>query len=98
MEIALLCIAATAGICAWGFLLAGAIAFHDASNTPVRGVRSILLILDILVSLGLFTMLFVVVRNWNRKPGGEKLGLDRNSLCDGGSSRRNCANKLVIDE
>ena len=73
MEIALLCIAATAGICAWGFLLAGAIAFHDASNTPVRGVRSILLILDILVSLGLFTMLFVVVRNWNRKPGARSL-------------------------
>jgi hypothetical protein len=37
MNVALFCIGILAGICAWGFLLAGALTFHDPDRPEIRG-------------------------------------------------------------
>lgn len=72
MSTLLFCVSVLVGICGWGFLLAGALTFNDAQNPSIRGLGWILLI-DVFVSLGLFTMLYVIVRNWRRKPEARRL-------------------------
>ncbi len=73
MSTAVLCIAIFLGICAWAFLLAGAISFYDTERQTVRGFGVILFFIDIFVNLGILTMLFVSAKNWRRKPEARRL-------------------------
>ncbi len=73
MSVAILCISILAGICAWGFLLGGALTFLDPDRPVFRGWGFLLFLADIFISLGLFTMVFIIIRNWNRKPEAHRL-------------------------
>ncbi len=73
MSTVVFCIAVLVGIIAWGFLLAGAITFNDPDDPTNRGFGLVLFFIDIFVSLGLLTMLFVIARNWKRKPEARHL-------------------------
>lgn len=68
-----LCTSLLVGICAWGFLLAGALTFNDPQNPSFRGFGWLLFLLDIFVSFGVFSMLFIIVRNWKRRPEARRL-------------------------
>ncbi len=68
MSIAILCIAILIGICAWGFLLAGAVSFYDPEKLSMRDYGMVLFIIDIFISAGLFTMLYIIATNWRRNP------------------------------
>ena len=73
MSIALFCISIVAGVCAWGFLLAGAMNFMDPDRPDIRGWGFALFLADIFISLGMFTMLFIISRNWRRRPEARRL-------------------------
>ncbi|HYG33759.1 MAG TPA: hypothetical protein VEC99_03185 [Clostridia bacterium] len=73
MSIAIVSISILAGICAWGLLLAGALTFHDPDRPVISGWGVLLFFADIFISLGLFTMVFIIVRNWSRKPEARRL-------------------------
>lgn len=73
MSIALFFISIIAGLCAWGFLLAGALTFMDPNRPDIRGWGFALFLVDIFISLGMFTMLFIILRNWRRRPEARRL-------------------------
>jgi hypothetical protein len=73
MSTAIFCVSILIGFCAWGFLLAGALSFNDTEKPSIRGFGVVLLLIDMLVSLGVFSMLFVIAKNWRRKPEARRL-------------------------
>lgn len=73
MSTAVFCTAILVGICAWGFLVAGATSFYDTEKPTIRGFGVPLAFLDLFVTLGFFTMLFIIARNWRRKPEARRM-------------------------
>ena len=73
MNVALLIFAATTGVLAWGFLFAGAITFYDFEKPTIRGAGRVLAMVDLFVSLGILTMIYVSIQNWKAKPEARRL-------------------------
>jgi hypothetical protein len=66
MNVVLLCLGLLLGVCGWGFLAAAVLAFPDTDRSAIRAVPWPVLCLDMIVSLGVLTMTFLIVRNWRR--------------------------------
>jgi hypothetical protein len=73
MNVALLCISLNAGVCAWGFLLAGALNLYDPDRPEIHGWSFVPFLPDVSVSLCMLTVLFIIGRNWRRRPETRRL-------------------------
>jgi hypothetical protein len=68
MNLILLCLGLLLGVSGWAFLATAVLAFPDTGRSAIRAVPWPVLCLDMIVSLGVFTMTFLIVRNWRRIP------------------------------
>ena len=68
MNLVLLCLGLLLGVCGWAFLAAAVLAFPDTDHSAIRGFPWLVLCLDMLVSFGVLSMTFLVLRNWRRIP------------------------------
>ena len=57
MNSVIFCVGILTAICAWGFLLAGALAFNAPEKSSLSGIGKALVFVDFFVSLCLLTML-----------------------------------------
>jgi len=73
MNVFIFCASILIGIYGWGFLLAGALIFDDPQNPAIRGFGRLLVVIDIFISFCVLTTLFVITRNWRRKPEARHL-------------------------